>query len=172
MGKTTLFRKFAFNTIDQDYYLFSDYFSKNVEIKQTITRFMLFDTMNSERRRAIPKAIYRIVNGIILAYDITSRDSFNHIDYWKKECEKHSQKDLKFVLVGLKCELSDQREVRREEGESLAISYNIPFFEVSSFEDTNVECIFINLFDQFQEKPKAPDHSENILAPQTRNRCG
>ena len=42
------------------------------------------------------------------------------------------------VVVGNKCDLSDQRQVTKEQGIKLAKEWNVPFFETSA--KTNINC--------------------------------
>jgi GTPase KRas protein len=42
------------------------------------------------------------------------------------------------ILVGNKCDLEDQREVKREEGSKIAREFSCPFFETSAKNSVNV----------------------------------
>ena len=53
--------------------------------------------------------------------------------------------DVPMVLVGNKCDLEDQREVMKQEGEDWAREKQFPFFEASAKENTNVEECFAAL---------------------------
>ncbi len=49
------------------------------------------------------------------------------------------------ILIGNKCDMTEQRAVSHEEGEGLAKEYNIHFFETSAKQDINVEKAFITI---------------------------
>ena len=52
-----------------------------------------------------------------MTYDITDKESFDHIPDWLHEVYKHAGKGphVKTILVGNKCDLEDKREVKKEE---------------------------------------------------------
>ena len=70
---------------------------------------------------------------MLLIYSITSRSSFENLSNFRKRFQKEKEREwLPIVLVGNKCDLEDDRQVTREEGEELAKEWDIPFFEVSA----------------------------------------
>ena len=48
----------------------------------------------------------------------------------------NADKNIQKILIGNKCDLN--RDVQKEEGQKLAEHFNIPFFEVSAKDNTNV----------------------------------
>jgi len=147
VGKTTLMHQFCNQSIPPpNNPLWVDFMNRTVVLNDSLIKIMVFDTAKQERfNSGITKSYYRIVSGIILAYDITNRVSFNRVGFWYNNCKNSFPARHSFVLVGLKSELSDEREVKKEEGESLAQEYGIPFFEASSIQNKKVEDIFLSL---------------------------
>lgn len=47
-----------------------------------------WDTAGQDRFKAITTTYYRGAHGILIVYDITDRESFNHIKNWMNEIEK------------------------------------------------------------------------------------
>ena len=125
---------------------------RTVVINDNTIDIVVFDTAMCEKYDVIPHCNIRGVSGIVLVYDITNRRSFNRIEFWYNTCNDIANNSQSFVLAGLKSELSDEREVKKEEGEALALKYGIPFFEVSSIENQNVEDVFLNLLNIIMEK--------------------
>ena len=72
-------------------------------------------------------------------YDITNRESFDTISRWWDDIKEHKEGDFPVILVGNKCDLEDERKVKKEEGESLAKEYKVKFYEASNKDGTNVE---------------------------------
>ena len=98
-----------------------------------------FDTSGQERYHSLAPNFIKNADGIILMYDITDRDSFEHISKWWNDIMNFKKKDFPVVLVGNKSDLEDERIVQKEEGESIAKEYNIKFFETSNKEGINVK---------------------------------
>jgi putative ribosome biogenesis GTPase RsgA len=46
--------------------------------------------------------------------------------------KNNASKYLEYMIIGNKCDLEEQREIEKEEGEKLAKQLNCPFFEVSA----------------------------------------
>mgnify|MGYP003304037480 CR=1 FL=1 len=73
-------------------------------------------------------------------YDISERSTFERVTEWISSIEEFvsKEKNIQKILVGNKVDLP--RQVRTEEGEKLAASKNMPFFEVSAKADIGVDA--------------------------------
>lgn len=60
------------------------------------------------------------------------------------------------VLVGNKCDLEDRRQVTKTEGEDLARSWGVPFFEASAKLRINVENCFYQLVREIRNVRNPP----------------
>jgi len=166
IGKSTLLRRFTSHDVFIPQ-LFSppDYVQRLSEINEKIIKMIIFDTIGREFNLNSLSNLLRRANGIVLAYDISNRESFGHLEYWKTLCDQNSLDHTAYVLVGLKKDLSEKREVRKEEGESLAKSFQIPFFEASSYDNENVEIVFVTLAQNILSNPLFQKHTEPIISP-------
>lgn len=63
------------------------------------------------RYRAVTSAYYRGAVGAMLVYDITKRQTFEHIPRWLEELRAHADKNIVIILIGNKTDLEDQRAV-------------------------------------------------------------
>lgn len=54
-------------------------------------KLQIWDTAGQERFRTLTTAYYRGAMGILLMYDTTSLESFNHLSYWLRNIEEVSQ---------------------------------------------------------------------------------
>ena len=86
-------------------------------------------------------SIYKRSHGIIFAYDITNKNSFNNINNWIKESNKNCKKNICKILVGTKCD-KPNRTVTEDEDKKLAEEFGMNFFETSAKNNQNVEEIF------------------------------
>lgn len=52
------------------------------------SNYSLRDTAGQERFRTLTTAYYRGAMGILLMYDVTSLESFNHLSYWLRNIQE------------------------------------------------------------------------------------
>merc|ERR1712224_180381 len=98
-----------------------------------------------ERFRTITSAYYRGADGIIMVYDVSRNDSFEHVQDWLNEVNRYANQGLcKKLLIGNKCDRND-RVVSAEDGQQCATKLGVPFFETSAKAGTNVEDAFLTM---------------------------
>lgn len=90
-------------------------------------------------------AYYRGAVGAMLVYDITKRQSFDHIPRWLEELRSHADKNIVIMLVGNKSDLEEQRAVPSEDAKEFAEKEGLFFLETSALESTNVETAFMTV---------------------------
>jgi GTPase SAR1 family protein len=56
------------------------------------------------------------------------------------------------MLVGNKCDCTEQRQVTFEEGQELANSYQMPFLETSARNSLNVDEAFVTMTKEIKDK--------------------
>uniref|UniRef100_A0A803TDH2 RAB2B, member RAS onco family n=1 Tax=Anolis carolinensis TaxID=28377 RepID=A0A803TDH2_ANOCA len=120
--------------------------SRMITINDKKIKLQIWDTAGQESFRSIARSYYRGAAGALLVYDITKRDTFNHLHTWLEDARKNSSSHIVIVLVGNKSDLEDQRVVQREEGEAFAREHGMVFLETSARTATNVEEVGAHLF--------------------------
>uniref|UniRef100_A0A0E0M742 Ras-related protein Rab11D n=1 Tax=Oryza punctata TaxID=4537 RepID=A0A0E0M742_ORYPU len=119
--------------------------------------------------RAVTSAYYRGALGALLVYDITKRQSFDHIPRWLEELRGHADKNIVIMLVGNKSDLEDERAVSTEDAKEFAEKENLFFLETSALQATNVENAFqtvlSEIFKIHSKKNMAADPKVNGAAP-------
>ncbi|XP_010022795.1 PREDICTED: ras-related protein Rab-2A-like, partial [Nestor notabilis] len=105
-----------------------------------------------ESFRSITRSYYRGAAGALLVYDITRRDTFNHLTTWLEDARQHSNSNMVIMLIGNKSDLESRREVKKEEGEAFAREHGLIFMETSAKTASNVEEAFINTAKEIYEK--------------------
>merc|ERR1711972_1285854 len=78
-------------------------------------KLQIWDTAGQESFRSITRSYYRGAAGALLVYDITRRETFNHLTTWLDDARQHSSSNMVIMLIGNKCDL-ERREVTTEEG--------------------------------------------------------
>ena len=128
-------------------------------------KLQIWDTAGEERFKNIQASYYKGANGILVVYDITNRESFEHLNNWLIEIEKNGNKNVYKLLIGNKSDLEDERKVSKEEGKEFAEINGMEFFETSAKEDYQVQDAFIQLTrDVIKTKDKSLEKSEkNII---------
>jgi len=81
----------------------------------------------------------------LLVYDVTDRRSFESIRNWISQIQQHADVHVNKILVGNKCDMTDEKVVSTEEGQKLAKEFGIDFWEASAKNDINVEQSFISI---------------------------
>lgn len=123
----------------------------------------IWDTAGQERFRTLTSSYYRGAQGIILTYDVTRRDTFEHINQWLEEVGKYTPggtKDVILVLVGNKIDLEEQRRVSTREGEAWARQRGMLFIETSAKTKLGVKQVFQELVQKILDSPALLEGTE------------
>ena len=62
----------------------------------------MFLQAGQEAFRSITRSYYRGAAGALLVYDITRRDTFNHLTTWLEDARQHSNSNMVIMLIGNK----------------------------------------------------------------------
>ncbi|XP_054989527.1 ras-related protein Rab-37 isoform X5 [Sorex araneus] len=117
--------------------------NKVVTVDGVRVKLQIWDTAGQERFRSVTHAYYRDAQALLLLYDITNRSSFDNIRAWLTEIHEYAQRDVVIMLLGNKADVSGERVIRSEDGETLAREYGVPFMETSAKTGMNVELAFL-----------------------------
>lgn len=115
-------------------------------------KLQIWDTAGQESFRSITRSYYRGAAGALLVYDITRRDTFNHLTTWLEDARQHSSSNMVIMLIGNKSDLEERREVKREEGDAFAREHGLIFMETSAKTAANVEEAFIGTAKEIYQK--------------------
>ena len=159
VGKTSLIIKYVDNTFSLNYIqtLGMDFKIKMVKLQNSEEiRVKLTDTAGQERFGSLSSNYLKKANGIILIYDITSRESFEALNNWADEIKEKSKSDeaRPIILIGNKLDLEGNRCISKEEGENFAKNNcgGINFYETSCKTGENVENAINDLVSQVYNK--------------------
>ena len=146
VGKSNLLLRFVYNTFQNEYHITIgvEFGEKNITYNQKIYQIQIWDTAGQEQFRSITRAYYKNSICALVVYDISRRESFNSVKQWIEDCKNYMTNNVVVVLVGNKCDLEDSREVTKDEGQEVADSYGLLFFETSAKTGSNVNEVFEN----------------------------
>jgi len=115
-----------------------------VSIENKSVKLQIWDTAGQESFRSVTSNYYRGSAGALLVYDITRRDTFQHLESWLRELQTHC--DPVIMVVGNKADMADDiRQVSSEEGQLFAQQNGLFFNEVSAKDVDKVEDIFMTV---------------------------
>ena len=145
VGKSCLLLQFTDHKFRYEHQLTIgvEFGGKTLDIKNRKIKIQIWDTAGQEAFQAITRTYYKGAIGALLVYDITRRETFNHIESWLNEVKTHGAKDVVCVLVGNKKDLEESRKVTFEEGQSLAKINGLLFLETSAKTAENVNEVFL-----------------------------
>jgi small GTP-binding protein len=144
VGKSCLLLRYTDNKFQESFMttIGVDFKTKFIEIEKVKVKLQIWDTAGQEKFRSITKAYYRGAHGILVVFDVSRRDTFDQTRMWIDSIRDSSadSNPIDVILVGNKCDL--ERVVTTEEGNELAKSYQIPYFETSAKDAINVDAAF------------------------------
>ena len=135
VGKSTIVNKFINLDFKDD--LLSTIGSDRFETKFTLKngekiKLIIWDTAGQERFRSIALKALKAVQGVILVFDLTNRETFENITKWI-ETANENLKTPNLVLFGNKADLDKTMwKVTKEEAEDFAQKLNMKYFETSA----------------------------------------
>ena len=95
-------------------------------------KLQLWDTAGQERFRTLTDTYFKGASGIVIAYAINDRKSFDDIVNWAVQLEENGVDKIPKIIVGNKCDLREERKVSSEEGRLMADENHCLFMEVSA----------------------------------------
>jgi len=124
-----------------------DIYRKTVSVDDFPCMLDILDTAGQEEYSVMRDGYFRHGEGFFLVYSVTSRASFQEVIKLRAQIMrvKEDSGKIPIILVGNKCDLEDNRQVLKNEGEDLARSWKVPFFETSAKMRINVENSFCEL---------------------------
>ena len=147
VGKSSLLLRFV-DSVWNDAFVPTigvDFKVKTLDINNQKVKMQIWDTAGQERFRTVVSTYFRGAHGILLLYDVTNRDSFKNLESWLIEIEKNAKEKVLKILIGNKCDLTEDREISEEEGKAFALRNGMEFMETSAKMNTNVSEAFETL---------------------------
>ena len=154
-----------------------DFKTKDIIVNNKKVKLQLWDTAGHERFRTITTSYYRGAHGIATVFDLTNRESFEHVEKWLEEINKYAKENVMRFLIGNKSDLANERQVSYEEVRALANKLNIYYVETSAKNNVNVSDFFqiatkdyLNKYDFKKDKEMAGVSLDSKKLNVTRNK--
>lgn len=126
-----------------------------MKIDKKTVKLQIWDTAGQERFRTITSAYYRGADGIIMVYDVTCQESFEHVNDWLKEVNRYASEGTCKLLVGNKSDRTADRLVTAEQAKEFADELGIAFLETSAKSAKNVEEAFLTMAGELVKQREA-----------------
>jgi Ras-related protein Rab-1A len=140
-----------------------DFKLKNIELDNKKIKLQIWDTAGQERFRTITTSYYKGAHAIVIVFDITDKDSFDHVKVWMQDIDKFAKQGVMRILVGNKCDLEHQRAVTKDEGNEMALKYGIKYIETSAKDTVNIEELFVDTAKNLMAKQQSAKTGNNNI---------
>jgi len=178
VGKSNLTLRFTRDDfeIENETTIGVEFATRLVCLDSKVYKLQIWDTAGQDTFKTITRSYYRNSIGVIVAYDITNRESFDAVREWNSEVQERSQPYTGLqciMLIGNKTDRTNERQVLTSEGENLASELGVKFFEASAKTGENVKDIFCHIVADINQKIKSGklefNKSESVSLVPTEN---
>ncbi|MFX1485496.1 MAG: Rab family GTPase [Promethearchaeota archaeon] len=143
VGKTSIIYRYSENRFIGRYIptIGIDFSAKLMILGDYNINLVIWDLGGQHKYRVLRKHYLEGSRGSILVYDITNKNSFDHIDRWFNDVFRHCGR-VPCILVGNKADMESKRVIASRDGEELADKLGIKFIETSAKSGLNVSEAF------------------------------
>eukprot|EP00056_Hartaetosiga_gracilis_P021415 m.24016 g.24016 ORF g.24016 m.24016 type:complete len:206 (+) comp9064_c0_seq1:541-1158(+) len=152
VGKTSLMNQYVNRRFSNQYKatIGADFLTKEVTVDERLVTMQIWDTAGQERFQSLGVAFYRGADCCVLVFDVTVPRSFESLEAWKDEfliqAAPREPESFPFVVLGNKVDLAESRAITSVRANSWCQSKgNIPYFETSARDATDVESAFLTI---------------------------
>jgi len=148
VGKTSLMNQYVTQRFSNQYKatIGADFLTKETMVDERVATLQIWDTAGQERFQSLGVAFYRGADCCVLVYDVSMPNTFKTLDSWRDEfliqASPRDPENFPFVLIGNKIDLQNRAITEKRAKQWCAAKGNIPYFECSAKEATNVKQAF------------------------------
>ncbi|KAL1883062.1 hypothetical protein VTK73DRAFT_9988 [Phialemonium thermophilum] len=148
---------------------------------QKYMKLSLWDTAGQETYKSVTRSYFRGASGALLVFDLSRKQTFQHVTDWLNDLRQIAEPDIVVVLVGNKADLTkpdatepgdeqvsegqeaeNKREVTREEAEEWARRNGVlEYVETSAKSGENVERAFMRVAERIYQNIQAGKYDLN-----------
>lgn len=144
-----------------------EYQPKFVTVDGERIKLGIWDTAGQEKFRTLTRQFYRNVDGVVMVYDITRKETLTHIDeYWVSQLQENTTNSYQMIIVGNKSDLKENSDpnslVTTEMGQNIARKYSTLFVEASAKTADHVQNAFDELIQRIRSTGKASDITAHV----------
>ncbi|MCB0166785.1 MAG: GTP-binding protein [Anaerolineae bacterium] len=150
VGKTSLVRRFVYNTFD-DKHLSSigvKVSRKTMQVPQSNQliglTMMLWDLAGSERFDQVKSSYIRGTAGVVLVCDLTRADTLLNLQTYLDDLQQ-SSREAKVIVAANKADLISQQESSASDVAEIAAGFSAPYYLTSAKSGSGIEPLFRHL---------------------------
>ncbi len=164
VGKTAICNSFMKLEFSQD--MLSTIGQEKIERKYNLKngkeiKLVIWDTAGQERFHSIAIKALKSAQGVIIVYDVTKKETFDHVNNWL-ETIKEEMPEPNLILFGNKIDL-ENREVSFEDAEKYANKNNLKYFETSAKLNKGINEGFEYIINDSYKKAEDKANKNNIV---------
>ncbi|KAL3885407.1 hypothetical protein ACJMK2_025470 [Sinanodonta woodiana] len=154
VGKSSILRCLTGREFKDQLYptITTDFRYRKFEVDGALVQMQIWDTAGQTRFHSMNRWQFKGVKGIVIVYDVTNEESFSNVPFWLKLVNaeiSHSHNKyevIPIILVGNKADLTEERQVKKQDGDELADKTLIfGHFETSARTGDNIFIAFNHL---------------------------
>jgi GTPase KRas protein len=144
VGKSAITYRFVHNKFNESYNpTIEDSYRKQIKLDNQNIVLDILDTAGQEEYIELREVYMRGGEGFIIVFSITDKKSFQEVTEFRDRTLRVKDKDkVPMILVGNKADLEHQRAVSKADGEELAKTLGVTYFETSAQTGLNTEEIY------------------------------
>jgi small GTP-binding protein len=144
VGKTSLLRRYCEGKFESSRVatIGVDFQTKVVDLPDGQVKLSIWDMAGQEHFSVIRTGFYRGSLVTALVFDVTDKESFDHLERWQQEVAG-SVNEQDFVVVGNKIDLD--RSVNSGAPKTFSDNLGAPYIETSALTGEGVEDMFVEI---------------------------
>lgn len=134
-------------------------------------KLSLWDTAGQETYKSVTRSYFRGASGALLVFDLSRRQTFQHVTDWLNDLRQIAEPDIVVILVGNKADLTqasddgkqqNKREVTTQEAQEWAKRNGVmEYVETSAKSGENVERAFMRVAERIYQNIQAGKYDLN-----------
>ena len=153
VGKTALIYRYLNDQIPTRETTVEDQYKKKLKINDNEFELDILDTAGQDDYQTMLEDWIEFASYFLLVYSIEDKESFEQVQKnYEKIVNKKGKNFYGVVIVGNKCDLEENRQIKKEEVEEYANKIKVGNIETSALNNINVNEAFLALVQIYIDK--------------------
>ena len=151
VGKSCILMRFVDNRFQYIHELTIgvEFGSKIIQLDKHKVKIQIWDTAGQESFNEITRVYYKNCAIALVVFDLTFKKTFQNINKWLQAVNGECGKNVVFVIVGNKMDLTERRQVFEPEIRQFVNKHKFMYLETSAKNSSSEIC---NIFEQASKK--------------------